>query len=132
MLPSVKPASPQMRSLGKYPTTTDAEGQTDIDLEGFAEGKLIGIGKFGLRFLGPVKHWFRRVDMQIVAHHASGFANRIFANRWIQRGGDIRAQLRCIVPRELDSTLRTLSCWADFKDSSGQAVEKARRDVAPP
>lgn len=129
ILVDMRPVHHSLRVLGIHPTTTSSVGNSDLDLDVQANMKILKVADANLKFSGPIKNWWRKKRPLVVATRTDRVAQWVYSRQWIETGDQCRCELLVEVPKNLPASQRLISCFADFKDAGGRAVEKGRRYV---
>ena len=115
--------SAEIRLMGCDPTTTNAEGQTALDIEAHALARVLTVGEAGIKLNGPIKNSLRKKKPLIVCQRTDRHADWIFSKAYISAGNDLKAQVTCVVDNGLVEDARRLKCHADFK-AGGRSIER--------
>lgn len=124
-------ADPSILIFGQFPPSITANGQTEFDFEGEAQGAIVGLGKISLKIMGPVKNLVRSKAMQVWAYRTNRVASWIFAKTWIEKGGELKMEVLCVVDKSLEKSKRKLVCHVDFKQD-GRSINARETVVALP
>jgi hypothetical protein len=107
-----------IRLLGMYPVTRTETGTHEADIVSYIPiaGKL--------RAHGRAKDAIKRGKHSIIANRTDEIAQWIFLRPYIEERSDFGMIILCLVPRELDDSLRFLRCDASAQDN-GREVQGA-------
>ena len=128
----LRPSNKSIRIVGLHPGSLPADGTPQMDLEAQTGFKIMDVANASLKFTGPIKNWWRKKRPLIVANRTDRLVQWVFSREWIDQGNQCQGEILCIVPKGLSESERKISCYADFKEKRGRAIEKARRTVPLP
>jgi hypothetical protein len=121
-----------IRIMGVHPASIAADGSPEFDFEAQAGAKIMDVANANLRFTGPIKNWWRRKRPLVVSNRTDRLVQWVFSRDWLDQGNQCNGEILAVVPKNLDDPGRVVSCYADFKEKGGRAVEKVRRVVVLP
>jgi hypothetical protein len=125
----MRPRVKEIRIMGVYPPSIAADGSAEFDLEAQAGAKILDVANANLRFSGPIKNWWRKRRPLVAANRTDRLVQWVFSREWLDRGQQCGGEFLCVVPKDLPEVNRVVSCFADFKEKRGRAIEKTRKVV---
>ena len=123
---------PELAILGMHPRGYEEGKGYDLDIQSKSTLNLLDFGSFDLKLSSKLKNIFRKRDRPCWAFRIDRRVQWIFGKSWLRDGREFRLQIVLLVPKNLDSDHRVISCAAKFANGGRSLARTPRVPVSLP